>query len=161
MKGEAANPLKHALRNCSQHVPLKQHVFKKIYNQSKHAVIRWWHRFWIRCSYSVLRLSRAQAISKWYRKTQVWHWGTLSKIPSPSLAIYLWCVELIDFTCCVLTMTYHFLPCSWNSQCPAPTGYFSSGWGRLKSVPREQTASFIWRPSTRRSSAFAVSSLNA
>lgn len=25
-----ANPLKHAVRNCSQRVPLKQHVFKNI-----------------------------------------------------------------------------------------------------------------------------------
>lgn len=82
--------------------------------------------------------------SKAHRKTQLWHWRTPSTIPSPSLVIYLRCVELIGSTCCVPATTYRFPPSSWNSQCPAPTVYFSSAWGINLSVPREQTASFVW-----------------
>lgn len=86
--------------------------------------------------------------SKAYRKTQLWHWKTPSEIPGPCLVIYLRCVELIGSTCCVPATTYHFPPYSWNSQCPAPTVYFSSSQGINLTVPREQITSFVWWSAT-------------
>lgn len=87
--------------------------------------------------------------------------GRLLRSPSPSLAIYLRWVELISFTCCVPATTYHFPPYSWNSQCPAPTVYFSSSRGINLSVPREQTASFAWWPAKRCYLTFTLSFVSA
>lgn len=53
------------------------------------------------------------------------------------------------------------LPNSWNSQCPAPTVYFSSAWGINLSVPREQTASFVWWSATRCFLTFILSFVSA
>ena len=54
---EPTNPLKHALKIIfffATWVSFKQHAFKKKKNNwLKHAAVRLWHHFWIRCPSSV------------------------------------------------------------------------------------------------------------